>query len=48
MTRKLGSNQIPDILELKVEVEEIKKMSNELYDRAFIPTPMIMENEPEI
>lgn len=48
MTRQLGNSQIPNIVEVKIEVAKIKKMVNELYKRPFIPSTMIIEIEPKI
>lgn len=44
----MGSGQTPDIAEVKVEVVEILKLMNELYDIQFIPVPRMTEIEPEI
>lgn len=48
MTYQLVSNQILDIAEVKTKVAEIKKKMDELYDRPFIPTPVIVEVNLEI
>lgn len=45
MNQQMGSGQIPDIAEVKFEVAEIKKMVDELYDRPFIPSPVVAEVE---
>lgn len=41
MTIQLGSGKILDITEVKIEVAEINKIGDGLYDRPFIPTPVI-------
>lgn len=43
MTRKLGSSQIQNIVDVKSEVAEIKKLVIELYSRPIIPEPLVME-----
>lgn len=48
MIRQMGSVQNLNIVEVKEEVAEIKKMVNELYDWPFILVPVITEVEPKI
>lgn len=48
MTRQLGNSQTSDIAKVKMEMAKIKKMVSELYDRPFIPSPMIMKFEPKV
>lgn len=43
MTHQLGSGQIQDIVEVKIEVAEIKNMEEKLYNRLFIPVPVLTE-----
>lgn len=35
-------------MEVKAYVAEIKKMVDELYDRPFIPAPVVIEVDPNI
>lgn len=50
MTHQLGRGQIPNITEVKIEVAEIKKIVDDLYDIPFIPTPVtiMIEQEREV
>lgn len=48
MNLQLGSSQTLKIAKAKVEAAEFKKMVNKMYDRPFIPTPVVTEVEPEI
>lgn len=46
----MGRGQIPNITEVKIEVAEIKKIVDDLYDIPFIPTPVtiMIEQEREV
>lgn len=41
MTRHLGSSQVPNIVGVKVRFPGINKMVDELYERPFIPAPVV-------
>lgn len=48
ITRYLGSGQTLSILEVKVEVAEIRRMVDELYARPFILKRDVMNIMPEV
>lgn len=48
VTHQLGSGQTPDILEVKVEVAELRNLVNELNERPIFPTPVITKVHPKV
>lgn len=48
MAQQLGSGQVSAIAEVKFEVNGIKKMVDQLYDRPFIPALVVVEVKPNI
>lgn len=48
ITHQLGNNQTQDITEVKLEVDKIKNIVSDLYDRLVIPELMVIEIMPEV
>lgn len=47
MTQQFRAGQIPEIAKVKDKVSLIKKIVNELFDKSFIPAPVIIDIEPK-